>query len=141
SISKIICLDIIHAKLYVGRKPGLTKIANQITGQLLTTDEWLFAYETFKKQWADFKKRDILSDYEFFKVLVKYDVSFYNPDNQVETYFSISDSPAAKPKKTRKPEESFYSYIDSDFEIIDPDDVPSLVINDESKSNNDDDIF
>jgi len=91
NISKLICLDLIQANLYEGRKPALTHLTKSINSQSLMGDKWLLAYESYRKKWLNFKTSDILKDNEFFQFLDYYDINFYNPSNQLKLSFRISE--------------------------------------------------
>ena len=97
SISKIISLDLINSKLFNGRKPAVSELTKSIDSKSLFNEDWLIAYETFRKKWLNFKSKNILSSNEFFEFLDYYDVSFYKLDKQVETDFTVSPPPEIEP--------------------------------------------
>lgn len=90
SFSILICLDLINSNLFVGRKPGLSELASSINSSLLFNENWLLTYESYKNNWLNFQDRKILDEHEFMKIMFDYNVSFYNPDNQIQTNFSIA---------------------------------------------------
>ncbi len=90
SISKLIALDIIKSRLYDGRKPGLSVIGNALNSTHLFTEDWLFVYESYIKEWLDYKGRQIIGGHRFMEILFDFDISFYNPTNQVRTDFEMT---------------------------------------------------
>ena len=89
SITKLVCLDLINSNLFVGRKPGLSNIATSISTADLFTNNWLFAYEAYRKNWLNFRGRKIIESHEFMNVMLDYDVYFYNERNQIKVDFTI----------------------------------------------------
>ncbi|UZH54867.1 RNA-directed DNA polymerase [Salinimicrobium tongyeongense] len=122
NISKLICLDLINSGLYKGRKPALTNLIKSINGNSLFDDQWLLAYESFRKNWLNFKSKNILRDNEFFKFLDYYNISFYDPDEQIKISFRILES---RPRI-------------SDFDIDEEEDIFGWLI-DEEESEDDSD--
>jgi len=88
-ISKLITLDLIDSKLFIGKKPSLTGVLKSIDSQSLYNEKWIFSYETFIKKWLDYKDKNILSDNEFFEILDYYKISFYDRDIQLKTEFTV----------------------------------------------------
>ena len=89
-ISKLICLDIINAKLYRGRRPSITSLTRDLHSNDLMTDKWLFSYEAIKQGWLN-PTRPIIDGNEYMKIMYEYDIKFYNGSNQIKTDFMISD--------------------------------------------------
>ena len=88
-ISKLVALDLIDSKLFLGKKPTLTELAKSLTSQSLFDEHWILAYEAYKKNWLDFKGRNILSSNDFFNILNYYDISFYDVNLQLKTEFIV----------------------------------------------------
>jgi hypothetical protein len=84
SISKILCLDLINKNLYNGRKPQLKLIKEQFKTSSTIGENWLLIYETIKKNWLEFEDNEIILDNEFLKILIDFDISFYNSNNQIK---------------------------------------------------------
>lgn len=97
SISKIIGLDLINSNLFTGRKPALSDLVKSMDSKSLFNEDWLLAYETFRKKWLNYKSRNILNSNKFFEYLDYYDVSFYKADSQLETDFTVSPPPEVEP--------------------------------------------
>jgi hypothetical protein len=94
SISKLVCLDLINSKLYIGAKPPLSALASSVSSNDLYTENWLLAYESYQKKWLNYRKPNLLDSNEFMKIMFDFDVTFYNPDNQIEPSFNIVLPPA-----------------------------------------------
>ncbi|WP_418501802.1 hypothetical protein [Flagellimonas sp.] len=97
SISKLICLDLVNSKLFKGRKPALADLTTSLNSNSVFNEDWLIAYEAFRKKWLNFKTRDIFDKNEFFEILNYYDVTFYDSNRQIETSFSVSPPPEIEP--------------------------------------------
>jgi len=97
NISKIICLDIIDSKLFTGRKPALSQIVASSDSNSLFNQNWLLIYESFIKNWLNFKGKSILSDNIFFEYLDYYGVSFYNTEKEIKTEFTMTPPPTVLP--------------------------------------------
>lgn len=84
SFSKLICLDIIERKLYDGKTPKTINLKKQIENSSTFSENWLLIYETIKQKWITFDDTDeIILDNEYFDIMLKYGVSFYNNENQI----------------------------------------------------------
>lgn len=83
-ISKLIVLDLIHVGLFKGRKPGLDKISKSISSENFMESNWLFIYESLKKEWIKPRSKKALSGNEYMNLLLQYNVEFYDPKRQVE---------------------------------------------------------
>lgn len=84
SFSKLICLDIVKKKLYEGKIPKTTTVKKQIETSSSLGENWLLIYETIKQNWINFDVNDeTILDNDYFNIMLNYDVSFYNNENQV----------------------------------------------------------
>lgn len=97
NISKLICLDIINSKLFYGRKPALSNLKNSLNSNSLFNEDWLIAYEAYRKKWLNFGTKKILDLNEFFEILDYYDVSFYDTTKQVSLNFTVTPPPEIEP--------------------------------------------
>lgn len=97
SISKLICLDLIKSKLFKGRKPALANLTTSLNSNSVFNEDWLIAYEAFRKKWLNFGTRNLLDKNEFFEILDHYDVTFYDSSRQIETSFSVNPPPEIEP--------------------------------------------
>lgn len=97
NISKLIALDIINSKLFKGRKPALANLTKSLNSTSLFNEDWLIAYEAYRKGWLNFGTRKILDLNEFFHILNYYDVVFYDSSKQISPNFSVSPPPEIEP--------------------------------------------
>lgn len=97
SISKLICLDIINSNLYYGRKPALANLTNSLNSNSLFNEDWLIAYEAYRKNWLNFGTRNIIDTNEFFDILNYFNINFYDSSKQVNTSFSVSPPSEIEP--------------------------------------------
>ena len=97
--SKLICLDIIHSRTFVGKKPNLSFLKNDLSANDLFNEKWLFTYESIKQGWLNPTKK-VIEKHEYFKLLFNYNVSFYNIENQIDTTFAIPTHPETEPIET-----------------------------------------
>lgn len=97
SISKMIALDIIESKLFTGRKPALSNLSKLLDSKSLFNDDWLIAYETYRKNWLNSGSKNILDSNKFFEILDYYKISFYKSHKQLETQFTITPPPEIQP--------------------------------------------
>lgn len=97
SISKLICIDLINSKLFKGRKPALANLTSSLNSISVFNEDWLIAYETFRKKWLNYGTKNLLDKNEFFEILNYYDVTFYDSSRQIETSFSVSPPPEIQP--------------------------------------------
>lgn len=97
SISKLICLDLIQSKLFKGRKPALANLATSLNANSVFNEDWLIAYEAFRKKWLNLGTRNLLDKNEFFEILDYYDVTFYDSSRQIETSFTVNPPPEIEP--------------------------------------------
>jgi hypothetical protein len=97
NISKLIVLDIIDSKLFKGRKPALAKLTKSLNSTSLFNEDWLIAYEAYRKGWLNFGAIKILDLNEFFDILNYYDVIFYDSSKQIDSNFSVSPPPEIEP--------------------------------------------
>ena len=97
NISKLIALDIIDCKLFKGRKPALANLTTSLNSNSLFNEDWLIAYEAYRKGWLNFGTRKILDLNEFFEILNYYDVIFYDSSKQIGSNFSVSPPPEIEP--------------------------------------------
>jgi len=97
-ISILICLDLIHSRLYTGRKPKISKLSKSINSNDLFSQHWLLVYESIKKQWLNPGKRKIIDEHEYFKLLFNRGVEFYNSSRQIEIEFNMENLLKKVPK-------------------------------------------
>jgi len=103
NFSKLIVLDLIQAKLYDGKKVLLTKLLNSITFSIsdFYSENWLFVYESIKKNWIPSYNNTFLDEDEFTKILKDNDVEFYDSSKQIkpEFIYSIIKTPLSQAKE------------------------------------------
>lgn len=97
NFSRLIALDIISNRLYTGRKPALSNLERELTSKELFNENWLFAYEAYKKNWLTLRAVNYSRDHEFMALLFDNNVSFYKEENQLRPEFEINSPRAIGP--------------------------------------------
>lgn len=128
-ISKIICLDIINRNMFSGKKPSLKILSTSFKGNNLNSDDWLLGYESCLKGWLKFGSKNPIDNNLFMKILFDRKISFYNSDNQIETYFQLEKEISFKTKigsykprykivknKSVSKKSNIYDFIESDID-------------------------
>jgi hypothetical protein len=89
SFSKLLCLHLIEETLYDGRKPNLNKLKEEIKISSSLGENWLLIYETVAKKWIKYDNVNEILDNDYFRLMLDYDVSFYDVDKQVRAKVSM----------------------------------------------------
>ncbi len=77
-LSKIILADLYLSGLTARRIFVLDRLKSELTNESLMDERWLFAYEIIKKNWVTPQDDDFITSNEYFNLLLKNDVEFYN---------------------------------------------------------------
>lgn len=86
SISNLILLDLINNTHLVLGNPHLNILEAELKDDILMTENWLLAYESVKKGWLTPSDPNFLDKNLFFRLLKNYDIEFYEPTEQLQTY-------------------------------------------------------
>ena len=89
-ISILISLDIINNKPINKNKFDFSKLNSMLNSNNLYSEFWLINYEIEIKNWITNNLNSTIT-HKFFEILKKYEVSFYNINNQVKTNFNLSN--------------------------------------------------
>lgn len=89
-ISILISLDIINNKPINKNKFDFSKLNSMLNSNNLYSEFWLINYEIEIKDWITNNLNSTIT-HKFFEILKKYEVSFYNINNQVKTNFNLSN--------------------------------------------------
>jgi hypothetical protein len=82
--SKLVFMDLYTAGLVNRTTCIIDNLKNDLIKESLSDERWLFAYESVKKKWLLPKDANMISANEYYKLLDKKDVVFYDPLKQIE---------------------------------------------------------
>lgn len=78
NISALILLDISRNTNLIRGRPSFESLSLLLKDDVLSSEHWLLAYESIKKGWLVPKKKKLIENHEFFNILKKKNVEFYD---------------------------------------------------------------
>lgn len=97
-VSILIALDL-KKNGFINSTVSISHIEADLTTESLMDEKWLLTYEAITQGWVSTPKIKTIKDNEYFDLLHKHNVQFYDISKKV-TPFKLTSPNAAKPKQT-----------------------------------------
>ena len=110
-ISRIVAFDLMNSG-YISTDINIESTLNDLIPESFSNENWILTYEVLKKGWVSSEKLKYLKNNEYFKILKKYDISFYDDNLQV---MGIDKYNKKKIKSTNVDQKEAGNWFDYDY--------------------------